>query len=105
MWLDYFTEHRNIEKLTRNVVVSLIREVRVVDKNSVEITFDFDDCYRECMDNLGRLGYEIGCGGMSKPEIPFKGTKVPVAENVVQEDTGQTSDGVVGAVEMERRVV
>jgi len=57
LWLDYFTEHRNIEKLTRNVAVSLIREVRVMDKNSVEVVFDFDDCYRECMDNLRRLGY------------------------------------------------
>ena len=59
VWLDYFTEHRNIEKLTRNVAVSLIREVKVMDKNSIEVMFDFDDCYRECMDNLSRLGYEI----------------------------------------------
>ena len=50
----FFIEPRNIEKLTRNVAVSLIREVRVMDKNSIEITFDFDDCYRECMDNLDR---------------------------------------------------
>lgn len=27
VWLDYFTEHKNIEKLTREVVVSLIREM------------------------------------------------------------------------------
>ncbi len=57
LWLDYFTEHRNIEKLTRDVAVSLVREVRVMDKDSIEVAFDFDDCYRECMDNLERLGY------------------------------------------------
>ncbi len=105
VWLDYFTEHRNIEKLTRNVAVSLIREVRVVDKNSIEVMFDFDDCYQECMDNLGRLGYEIGCGGNENPDVPFRGTEILAEENIVQEDTGKTSDGVVGAVEMERRVV
>lgn len=59
LWLDYLTEHRNIEKLTRHVAVSLLREVRVMDKNSVEVIFDFDDCYRECMENLERLGYGV----------------------------------------------
>ena len=105
VWLDYFTEHRNIEKLTRNVAVSLIREVRVMDKNSIEVMLDFDDCYRECTDNLGRLGYEIGCGGNENPDVPFKGTEILAEENVVQEDTGQVSDGAVETVEMERRAV
>lgn len=69
LWLDYFTEHRNIEKLTRNVTVSLIREIRVMDKNSVEVIFDFDDCYRECMDNLERLGYAFHYDGNGKLAI------------------------------------
>ena len=43
VWLDYFTEHQNIEKLTREVVVSLIREIKVFDKNHIEVIFDFDD--------------------------------------------------------------
>ena len=34
VWLDYFTEHKNIEKLTREVVVSLIREIKVFDNYS-----------------------------------------------------------------------
>lgn len=46
VWLDYFTEHQNIEKLTREVVVSLIREIKVFDKNHIEVIFDFDDCYK-----------------------------------------------------------
>ena len=41
VWLDYFTEHQNIEKLTREVVVSLIREIKVFDKNHIEVIFDF----------------------------------------------------------------
>lgn len=105
VWLDYFTEHRNIEKLTRNVVVSLIREVKVMDKNSIEVMFDFDDCYRECMDNLGRLGYEVGCSGNENSDVQFKGTEILAEGNIVPADTGQVSDGVVETVEMERRAV
>ena len=101
MWLDYFTEHRNIEKLTRNVAVSLIREVRVVDKNSIEVMFDFDDCYRECMDNLDRLGYGIDCDGTGK-DIQSRELEGLAEENIVSEDTGQVSGGVAG---MERRAV
>lgn len=37
VWLDYFTEHKNIEKLTREVVVSLIREIKVFDKTHIEV--------------------------------------------------------------------
>ena len=83
VWLDYFTEHRNIEKLTRNVAVSLIREVRVVDKNSIEVTFDFDDCYRECMDNLGRLGYRVGRDETGKPDTQSEDVKI-VADSVCE---------------------
>ena len=101
VWLDYFMEHQNIEKLTRNVVVSLIREVRVVDKNSIEVTFDFDDCYREFMDNLDRLGYGIDCDGTGK-DIQSRELEGLAEENIVSEDTGQVSGGVAG---MERRAV
>ena len=76
MWLDYFTEHRNIEKLTRNVAVSLIREVMVFDKNSIEVTFDFDDCYQECMDNLDRLGYQFHCDENGKRDIQSKDVEI-----------------------------
>ncbi len=105
VWLDYFTEHRNIEKLTRNVAVSLIREVRVVDKNSIEVTFDFDDCYRECLDNLGRLGYEISGGGNENMDIQFKGTEILAEKNVVPEDTEQTADSICEPAGVERRAV
>lgn len=105
VWLDYFTEHRNIEKLTRNVAVSLIREIRVMDKNSIEITFDFIDCYRECMDNLDRLGYGIVYDENEKPDIQFKGMKIIAEENVVPADTEQMADCVCKPAGMERRVV
>lgn len=91
-WLDYFIEHQNIEKLTRNVAVSLIREVKVVDKNSVEITFDFDDCYRDCIDNLDRLGYWGGRDETDKSDTQSEDVKI-------------VADSLCEPVGMERKVV
>lgn len=105
VWLDYFTEHRNIEKLTRNVAVSLIRKVKVVDKNSIEVVFDFDDCYQECMDNLGRLKYGIDYDETGKPDIQFNGMEILAEENVVPADTEQMADSACKSAGMERRAV
>ena len=44
-------------------------------------------------------------GGTTGDFIPFKGTGMLAEGNIVQENTGQASDGVVGAGEMERRAV
>jgi len=38
------------------------KHIFIIEKNTffiLEVIFDFDDCYRECLDNLERLGY--GC--------------------------------------------
>ena len=59
VWLDYFTEHKNIEKLTREVVVSLIREIKVFDKTHIEVVFDFDDCYKECLNVIASQGHSV----------------------------------------------
>ena len=45
-WISYFTEHENIETLTRAVAVELIRQVRVIDKKNIEVIFNFDDAFR-----------------------------------------------------------
>ncbi len=45
-WMSYFTEHEDIEILTRAVAVELIRQVRVVDKKNVEVIFNFDDAFQ-----------------------------------------------------------
>lgn len=57
-WLKYFTEHQNIEKLTRTVAVELIDQVRVIDKNHIEVTFQFDDCYRTMQRQMEKLNGE-----------------------------------------------
>ncbi len=71
-WLDYFTEHRNIEGLTRFVVVSLVREVRVMDKKNIEVVFDFADCYREILEGLASAGHDVSVDGNGKLDIRVK---------------------------------
>lgn len=68
-WLDYFTEHRNIRELDRFVAVSLIREVRVMDKKNIEITFDFSDCYRGILESLAGAGHEVSLDESGKLNI------------------------------------
>lgn len=57
-WLDYFAEHQDIDRLTRNVAVELIDRVKVIDKGSIEVVFSFGDCYKEIIDNLQKAGCE-----------------------------------------------
>ena len=45
-WIEYFKEYKNIDTLTRNVVVKLIKQVKVTDKKNIEVVFDFDDGYQ-----------------------------------------------------------
>lgn len=60
-WLDYFAEHQNIDRLTRNVAVELIDRVRIIDKGSIEVVFSFGDCYKEILDNLQHAGCTVVC--------------------------------------------
>lgn len=71
-WLDYFMEHRNIEKLDRFVAVSLIREIRVADKNNIEVRFDFSDCYQEILDGLASAGHDVSVDENGKLNIRVK---------------------------------
>ena len=58
-WLDYFVKYQDIEELSRTVVVELIRQIRVYDKKNIEITFDFDDCYKQLLESVEKLGYQV----------------------------------------------
>ena len=57
-WLDYFVKYQDIEKLSRTVVVELIREIKVYDKKNIEIVFDFDDCYQALLKQLPEMGVD-----------------------------------------------
>lgn len=71
-WLDYFAEHQNIDRLTRNVAVELIDRVRVIDKNSIEVVFSFEDCYKEILNNLQHAGCEVACDEHGKVRFEWK---------------------------------
>lgn len=51
-WITYFKEYKDIGELTRNVVVALISEVRVYDRENIEVVFDFADQYRQALEYL-----------------------------------------------------
>lgn len=72
VWLDYFTEHQNIDTLTREAAVSLIREVKVTDKNHIEVIFDFDDSYRECLRVISEQGNSVTTDENGKLNIRVK---------------------------------
>ena len=54
------------------MAVSLIREVRVMDKKNIEITFDFADCYREVLESLAGAGHEVSLDESGKLNIRTK---------------------------------
>ena len=58
LWMNYFTEYKDIKELTRDVVVKLISEVRVSENKEVEIVFDFDDCYQTLLSQLPAMGVD-----------------------------------------------
>lgn len=71
-WLDYFAEHRNIDRLTRNVAVELIDRVKVVDKDTIEVVFSFGDCYKEILDNLEHAGCTAVCDSQGRVQFKWK---------------------------------
>lgn len=71
-WLDYFAEHRNIDRLTRNVAVELIDRVKVVDKDTIEVVFSFGDCYKEILDNLEHAGCTAVCDSQGRVRFEWK---------------------------------
>lgn len=71
-WLDYFAEHRNIDRLTRNVAVELIDRVKVVDKDTIEVVFSFGDCYKEILGSLEHAGCTAACDSQGRVQFKWK---------------------------------
>lgn len=71
-WLDYFAEHKNIDRLTRNVAVELIDRVKVVDKDTIEVVFSFGDCYKEILGSLEHAGCTAVCDGQGRIRFEWK---------------------------------
>lgn len=65
-------EYQNIDTLTREAAFSLIREVKVTDKNHIEVVFDFDDSYRECLQVISEQGNSVTTDENGKLNIRLK---------------------------------
>lgn len=54
-WIQYFLKYQNIETLTRNVVVELIRNVQIHESGGLTIIFDFADEYKHLRQVLSEV--------------------------------------------------
>jgi hypothetical protein len=71
-WIDYFAKYEDIKELTRTVIVELIREIKVYDKNQIEVVFDFDDCYHAVLAQLSDMGVNVKMDKEGNLEIKVK---------------------------------
>jgi hypothetical protein len=57
-WIELFKKYSKLDELDRKVVIQLIRSIRVVDKITLDITFNFADEYGAatmfCPDEISR---------------------------------------------------
>jgi hypothetical protein len=68
-WLDYFTEHQNIEKLTRTVAVELIDRIKIYDKKHIEVVFNFNDCYQALLGQMDAVGCTVSVNENGRIEV------------------------------------
>jgi DNA invertase Pin-like site-specific DNA recombinase len=51
-WMDSFKQFKDIVELNRRIVISLIRSIRLISKNEMAITYNFQDEYKNAMSLL-----------------------------------------------------
>lgn len=68
-WLDYFTEHQNIDRLTRTAVVELVDRVKVFDRKHIEVVFQFDDCYQSMLKQIETAGCAVSAETEGRKEV------------------------------------
>jgi hypothetical protein len=44
-WIEHFKKYSELQELDRKVVIQLIRSIRIIDKKTLDITFNFEDEY------------------------------------------------------------
>jgi hypothetical protein len=54
IWLEHFKSFANLEILDRKTVVNLIQSIRVVSKNELEITFNYQAEYESAIALLAK---------------------------------------------------
>ena len=59
-WLEEFTVHRNVEKLNRSLLVTLVEQVKVFSANEIEVLFRYKDEF-----DIAKVVLEERCGAMA----------------------------------------
>lgn len=71
-WLDYFTEHQNIQELNRTVAVELIDQIKIYDKKHIEVVFNFNDCYQSLLRQMAAVGCTVAVDDNGRVELERK---------------------------------
>lgn len=59
-WLEEFTVHRNVEKLNRSLLVTLVEQIKVFSANEIEVQFRYKDEF-----DIAKAVLEERCGAMA----------------------------------------
>ncbi|MDD4495897.1 MAG: recombinase family protein [Eubacteriales bacterium] len=51
-WLEYFRQFENISEIDRKIVVQLISSIHIIDKKTLQITFNYADEYKKALSDL-----------------------------------------------------
>lgn len=54
-WIESFKQFENISELSRKVVVSIIKSIHIFDKQTIEITFNYNDDYNKAVSALEEM--------------------------------------------------
>lgn len=58
VWIEHFKQHKNVKEISRNLIVSLIKEIIIYEGNRVEIEF----LYQDKFEHLTNLVHKTGLG-------------------------------------------
>lgn len=58
-WIDHFLKFGQIEELDRRLVVSLIKGIQVTKQGNIEVTFWFEDEYKQTIEKIKQIHSEL----------------------------------------------
>ncbi len=64
IWINSFKKYKSINSLNRELVVSLINEIKVYNNKNIEVHFKYDDEYKKVLSYLKELNsLQVACNG------------------------------------------
>ena len=58
-WIEHFLKFGQIKELDRKLVVSFIKDIQVTAQGNLEVTFWFEDEYRQVIEKIKQIHYEL----------------------------------------------